>query len=122
MRLRRFAPLDFLILIALLGGGVYFAPYMRSHEPDTVVVYRDNAVAACYPLSENRLFTIKGARGPMVIRVHDKTAAVESSTCPERMCVQTRPIAMTSQQIICEPNHIILEISPSKDTLDAVSR
>ena len=122
MHLRRFTIVDFAIVCALLGCAVCFVPLMQSHEPDTVVAYRDNAAVARYPLSENRSFTIKGAWGPMVIRIQDKTVRVESATCPAQLCVHSRPISETSQQIICEPNHIVLEISPSKDTIDGISR
>jgi hypothetical protein len=95
---------------------------MQSHAPDTVVVYRNAAEIARYPLAENRTFTIRGALGPMEIRIQNKAARVEKATCPEQLCVHSRPITATSQQVICEPNRVVLEISPSKDTLDALSR
>lgn len=122
MSMKRFTILDFLIICILTGCTVFFVPFMQSNTPDTVVVYKNNAAIARYPLSENRSFAVKGALGSMIIRIRDKTVRVDSATCPERICVHTRPISRTSQQIICEPNHIVIEISPAKDTIDAVSR
>jgi hypothetical protein len=114
--------MDFLLVCLLAACTVSFVPFMQSHTPDTVVVYRDNVSIAQYPLTDNYLFTVKGAIGPMKIRIKDKTVSVDLATCPERICMRTRPISKTSQQIICEPNHIVLEISPAKDTIDGVSR
>jgi hypothetical protein len=120
--LKRFTVLDFLIICALAGGAVFFVPFMQSNTPDTVFVYRDNTLIARYPLTNDYSFTVRGALGPMKIRIKDKAVRVDSATCPERICVKTRPISKTAQQIICEPNHIVLEISPAKDTIDGVSR
>ena len=120
--LKRFTMLDLLIIITLAGSAFFFVPFMQSHTPHTVVVYRDNTPIAAYPLAEDCSFTIKGAIGPMKIKIEDKSVWVDSATCPEQICVKTRPISKTSQQIICEPNHIVLEISPAKDTIDGVSR
>jgi hypothetical protein len=122
MQIKRFTMLDFIVICILLGCTILFIPFMRSHAPDTVVVYKDNVSIACYPLMDDCSFTIQGAIGPIKICIKNKAVWVDSATCPERICVLTRPISKTSQQIICEPNHIVIEISPTKDTIDGVSR
>jgi hypothetical protein len=121
-RIKPFTVADFLLICALSGCAAFFVPFMQSHTPDTVAVYRDNASIARYPLGEDRCFYVQGHYGPMKIRIKDKAVSVDSVTCPERICKRTRPISRTSQQIICEPNHIVVEVSPTKETLDGVSR
>jgi hypothetical protein len=122
MRMKRFTILDFFIIALLMGCTIFFVPLMQSNAPDTMVVYKDNTAIARYPLTENRSFAVRGALGPMKIRIQDKKVWVDSATCAGQICVHTRPITQTSQQIICEPNHIVLEISPLKDTIDGVSK
>jgi hypothetical protein len=96
---------------------------MQSHEPDTVVVFKDNTLISRYPLSEDQDFIVHGALGPMKIRIERGRVRVLSSTCPQQVCVRTHPIGKTSQQVICEPNHVVLEIeSRQKDSLDAISK
>jgi hypothetical protein len=120
--IKRFTWLDGTLMAALLGAAALFLPFMQSRQPDTVVVYRDNAVIAWYPLSVNSDFTVRGVVGPMKIRIERGRARVLSATCPEQICVRTRPIGKTSQQVICEPNHVVLEIESKKqDTVDAIT-
>jgi hypothetical protein len=120
---KRFTFLDAGLIVALLGGAAFFLPFMQSREPDTIVVYKDNTLIARYPLSADRDFDVRGAFGPMKIRIERGGVRVLSSTCPQQVCVRTQPIKKTSQQVICEPNHVVLEIeSLQKDSLDAISR
>jgi len=122
MQIKRFTALDFFVICILTGCIILFIPFMQSHTPDTVVVFKGNESIACYPLIKDCSFIVQGALGPIKICIKNKAVWVDSATCPERICVLTRPISKTSQQIICEPNHIVIEISPSKDTIDGVSR
>jgi len=121
--IKRFTLLDAAIIAALAAAGVMFLPYMGSRRPDTLVVFRDNTPIARYPLPHDLDFTVQGAFGPMKIRIERGRARVLSATCPEQICVRSRPIGKTSQQVICEPNHVVLEIESTKqDTLDAITR
>jgi hypothetical protein len=118
-----FTPSDALFIVSLLVCAVFFLPYMHSHEPAAVIVYRDNQEIAKYPLNTDQDFEIKGKTGPMKIRIEHNQVRVLSATCPEHLCVKTRPIKKIAQQIVCEPNHIVIEINSKKQNdLDAVSR
>jgi hypothetical protein len=122
-KIKRFTVLDaLLILLFFCCAGAYF-PFMQSHEPDTVVVFKDNKIIARYPLSQEVEFTIHGLIGPIKVAVHNGRVSVLEATCPERLCVRTHPISKTSQQIICEPNHVALEIDSMRgDSLDATTK
>jgi hypothetical protein len=96
---------------------------MMSQKPATLVTLRNNTVIARYPLNENRTYRIVGELGPMDIVVYSGSARVAYSTCPQHICQHTGSISKTGQQIVCAPNHIILEITAlTKDTLDAVTQ
>ncbi len=121
--IKRFTVFDSVLILALFCcAGAYF-PFMQSHEPDTVVVFKDNKIIARYPLSQDVEFTINGLIGPMKVGIQRGRVRVLAATCPERLCVRTHPISKTSQQIICEPNHVALEIdSMREDSLDATTK
>jgi len=106
-----------------MGSAIIAIPAMQSRTPSTVVILYNNATLARYPLNENRTCRINAALGPMDIAITNGTAKVVYSTCPQHICMRTGSIHTTGQQIVCAPNHIIIEIcSAQKDGIDAVSR
>jgi hypothetical protein len=88
-----------------------------------VAVYEENRIIARYPLSEDRRFEIPGACGHVTVRVAGRHVDIPEATCPKGLCTLSRPIAAPGQQIVCVPNHVIVQIESSKDTErpDAVS-
>jgi hypothetical protein len=120
---KRFGILDAPLILALLLCAAFFLPVLSSHAPATVVVYKDNAAIATYPLTDDCAFSISGARGIMKVKIKHGAVYVDSATCPEQLCVRTKPASQAFQQIICEPNHIVIEITSSKKApVDAVSK
>ena len=121
---KRITVVDIILAVILLAGAVAFVPFMRSQAQDLVVVYRGDTVLAKYPLSRNKVFTVRGRIGAMTIEIYGKSVNVRSSTCPRQICVRHRPISRAFQTIVCAPNHIIVEIqSPAAEkTTDAVNR
>ena len=97
---------------------------MQSRRPSTVVVYRNDRVAARYPLARERKVTIEGARGSVDLAIDGHCARITRSSCRKQLCVQSKAIRTTGQQIICVPNHIVVEIEGREEAgdVDAVSR
>jgi hypothetical protein len=95
---------------------------MRASAPATVIVRRDNTVLAQYPIDRNVTFTVQGSEGPLTVCIADKGVAVMHATCKNQVCVRTGTIRRPFQQIICAPNHCIIEITSSHvaDTIDAI--
>lgn len=115
---------DALIIILLLGASFGAIPVLNTYKPATVVIYRDNRPIAEYPLSENRKLTVEGHEGKMVVTIKNGKASIESSSCAKQVCVKSGEIALPFQQLICAPNHILVEIKAGKagEGLDAVAR
>ena len=121
--LRPFLPLDALIIAACLAGAFAFWPFFQSLQPATVVVYRDNAKIAEYPLSVRKTVTIAGRNGNLTLSIHDNGVCVVSADCPKQICVHTGTIRQNGQQIVCAPNHILIELqSSSGKAVDAVTQ
>lgn len=120
--IRRFGPLDSVILLLLVAVTVAFIPAMRASAPSTVIVRRDNTVLARYPIDHDVVFTIEGREGPLSIRIANKGVLVTHASCKNQVCVRTGIITRPFQQIICAPNHIIIEITSFRaaDTIDAI--
>jgi hypothetical protein len=107
---RSFTVLDAVLVLALTAAAVAFIPFMRSLAPSTVVVFVDNVKFAEYPLDEPRIFSVPGRQGEVVVEVAERAARVYRATCPNQICVRTGRIRQPGQQIICVPNHVLIEI------------
>lgn len=121
--LRPFGGLDALVIALCAAGALAFWPLFLSHRPATLAVFRDNEKIAEYPLSDSRIVTLQGRLGDITISIRDGGACVLRSNCPKQLCVHAGTIRQTGQQIVCAPNHILIELqSPSGNTVDAVAK
>lgn len=123
-RTRIFGPLDGILAAVLIAATVVFVPAMHSRQPSTVVVYRNDRVVARYPLTREQELTIQGTQGPVKLAVDGHAVHVTESSCRKHLCVHSGAIRKVGQQIVCVPNHIIVEIKGSGQAgeVDAVSR
>ena len=122
---KRFAPLDVLVTLTVLAGGAAAIPaLMRAPEATSALVYVDNSMVAELPLDHDAGTVIAGAEGPMEIRVADGTVRVVRSACRRQICVHSGPAGTPGQQIICVPNHVVVEVRAAsrEDELDAVTQ
>jgi len=120
---RTISPLDIIIIALLLAGAVSFWPFLQSHGPATVVVFRDNRCIARYPLSSDKVFSIRGKEGAMTMEIRDNSVRVVESSCPLGICVQTGAIRRHGQQIVCAPNHVLIELETSSGSaIDGVTQ
>lgn len=113
--LRPIAAIDIIIVVGLILSGCALFPLLQSGMPETVSIFRDNALIAKYPLKEDRQFTVDGTVGPVTIAVHNVGAHVLASTCPRGICLHASPIKRPGQQIVCAPNHLSIVITAKKD-------
>jgi len=123
VRIRAFGPLDLLIVAILALFAVGSMSVLRESEPAEFVVYRDDTILATYPLTEDRTVVVDGAMGKVMMEVSDGAVRIVRSPCPRQICVLSGPIDTPGQQLICVPNHIIIEIagrSPATDP-DAIA-
>ena len=121
--LKSFTILDLIIIFSCVGGAFLFLPFMESHAPASVAIYRDNQRIARYPLSSPKEITVQGKEGGVTISIHDGSVRVVRADCQRQICVQTGAIRRSGQQIVCAPNHLLIELETSsgKD-LDAITR
>jgi hypothetical protein len=121
--IRSFAFGDALIIVFLILGAFYFFPVVNNGRTGDVAIIRDNITIASYPLDPDRRFFITGKIGPMELEIKNKSVKVLSSTCPKQICLDAAPIRRSGQQIICSPNHILIEIvSSRRNGPDAVTQ
>jgi len=123
--IRTITVLDVILILMALGGAVFSIPVIQAHQPSTVVIYRDNTCIAEYPLGEDREIHIDGHEGPMEITIKEEHVFVHESTCRKQVCVKSGKIGKSYQQLVCAPNHVLIEIrSNNKEEvkIDAIAQ
>jgi hypothetical protein len=121
---RFFTAVDFLLIITLLAASAASIPVLQNGRPKILEIYRDNRLIATYPLSESREIEVKGPAGSMTISINQARADVTRSSCPHQICVKSSAIDKSGSQIVCAPNHILIQISSPKNGtgVDAIAR
>ena len=114
-------------IVLLLAGAAYIIPaFIRRGGPQAayVRVSVDGRVTAEYPINEPLETIIEGySGGSLKLIISDSRAYVESSSCPDKICVRHRPVSYTGECIICMPNRVVVEIISDDEisVIDAVS-
>ena len=66
-----------------------------------------SSVFGIYPLSEDREISI-GDTNTAVIK--DGQVYMAEADCPDKLCVDSKPISLWGQSIVCLPNRVVLKI------------
>jgi hypothetical protein len=121
---------DYLLLAVICL--VALAGYLFFHSADTrtaklLIIQHDNKVIERIDLgkvtAETRM-EVPVQDGTLTLMYDKKGAWVESSPCPEKLCIHQGKITRTGQTIACLPEKVLLTITtPGKEAeFDAIIR
>lgn len=101
-----------LVIVLALGGFLLLKqPPGTSH---IVRISQNNQTVLEMPLASFPVsYTLQGTHGPMLISKNDAGLAIDSSPCPDKLCVRQGRI--TSGALICVPENIIIELRKAKE-------
>jgi len=124
MNIRIFTFYDLILILLFTGVSLLSIPYLKSVQPSTLIIYKDNNQYAQYPLGENRDITVNGHHGLMKIEIKNTKVRIVSSSCQKQICVNSGYISKSFQQLICAPNHILIEIQSKNgnNSFDAITK
>ena len=110
------AALLFFVIPRLLPG--------RTQTAGSVEILQDGELTGSYPLSEDRIVTVTGAKqeGYNLILISAGSAKVTDADCPDQLCMNQRSISRDGESIICLPHRLVVRIQSQKESgLDAVT-
>jgi len=116
--IRAFAAADAVIISALTCAAIATAALPGAGRPNTVAVFRQNAIVAEYPLNANAAFSVNGLLGPLDIEIKNGTAKIIHANCPRKICKQSGGISGSHGQLICAPNNVMIQIRSAKSGND----
>jgi len=105
---------DIFIVIAMIAAMFAVFPLLKSGLPDSVVVFRNNSLAAEYPLDEDAKIFVNGKNGAVGIEIVNREVKITHVNCPHQICRRTGSISQTFGQLVCAPNNILVEIRSAK--------
>ena len=117
---------DVKLLAVLLGGAlaafVGMSLYSRfSTKAPQAVILLDGKEQGRYPLSEETVVEIRQEDGSYnILRIRDGKAEITEASCPDKICVNHRPVNHQGESLVCLPNEVVVEIvnggEPAMDT------
>ena len=110
---------DVILIVVILAlalasfGGIYL--YSAGNTEDgEAVVYLDGVEQGRYPLSQELSLEIPAENGK---------ADITEASCPDKICVNHRPVKHLGESLVCLPNRVVVEIENSGEAeLDAATR
>jgi hypothetical protein len=104
----------YLIAAAILLAAAMWLLIYGTQKKDAggeVVVYKDGEVFYAGSLDFETIITVEGEEGSInVVLVKDGKAVMKKASCPDQICVHTRPAEKDGQSIICLPNRVSVEV------------
>lgn len=110
MKKNDFILMAVLIVIALAAfGGVSLYSHISTKEPEAVV-YLDGKEKGRYPLSEDTTVEIRQESSYNILQIRDGKADITEASCPDKVCVNHRPVNGQGESLVCLPNKMVVEI------------
>lgn len=105
-----------ILAVALVVYGIFYL-YQRQNTHEAVaVVTVDGKEYGRYPLSKSVTEKIQLPDGDYnMLEICAGKADVTKASCPDRICVNHRPISKNGQTIVCLPNELVVEIQNGEE-------
>lgn len=114
--MKRFRPLDFLIIITSIAFSIFFIVNSNGKKGELIKVTA-NGILYEYTTKSNGIYSVEGELGQTVFEIKDGRVHIIDSSCPEKICVHQ---GYTST-LVCLPNKVIITVEAEGD-FDAVSQ
>lgn len=101
-----------LACVLLIGALVMFFLFKGSLKSGNKAVITVNGEkVSVFALNEERNETVKNENGVNTVEIKDGKVTVTDADCPDKICVNHRPISKVGETIICLPHKLVVEIA-----------
>lgn len=115
------ADLFLIALLLLLGLGGWFAVGASRSGGDMVSITVDGKLYGRYALQERREITLEKDGGHNTVVLENSTARMKESNCAGGQCIRQGAISHSGESIVCLPHRIVVEITGTGASYDAVA-
>lgn len=110
-------------IILVLALVVILFINLNRKEGNRVMVTVDGKPYQTFDLNKDTTFTVEdGNGGYNTFVIEDKTVDMLEASCPDKICVNHKPIRYNHETIVCLPNKVVLTIENEENSgVDAVT-
>ncbi|HUT65337.1 MAG TPA: NusG domain II-containing protein [Spirochaetota bacterium] len=120
---KRFKIGDFVIIAAVVIFILFFFyRNVLSKPAGRRVEITAQAYENSFFLDEDRVVEVEGPLGITEVLISDGEAWVRSSPCREKICIKMGRIKRVSEQVVCIPNRVVVEVVGENGRVDGVTR
>lgn len=109
---------DFILIIAVLfiAGVMILFMQLGSRAGETVCIKINGEKYGEYPVNKNRVIDIENEMGKNKLIIENGRVYMESADCPDKYCVEHKPIEKMNETIVCLPHKLVVEIISDNST------
>lgn len=116
---------DVQMALILVGAALLIAFCMRFwNKPGEMVrIQIDGEVYGTYSLYKDDEIEINNQYGYNKLIIKEGLAYMDRADCPDKYCVEHKPISETNETIVCLPHKLVVEITGTEEaeSIDVVS-
>ena len=103
---------DFILIMAVLviAGVMALFIQLGNKTGETVSIKINGEKYGEYPVNKNTVIDIENEMGKNKLVIENGRAYMESADCPDKYCVEHKPIENVNETIVCLPHKLVVEI------------
>lgn len=106
------------VIVVCLTGLYFISKLCFSQVGEAVVVQKNNVIIARYELDRDVHVAIddegqcieNGSEYTNLLIIENGMASISDADCPDRICVNTKPVKHVGEAIVCLPNMVIITV------------
>lgn len=108
------------VIICVTALAFFMHEFIGGKGAGSVTIKVNGKIEGVYPLSEDKEVKINGGTNILVIK--NQQADMIEADCPDKLCVNQKPISKNKESLICLPNKVVVEVDSSENSqFDAVT-
>ncbi|MDE6219003.1 MAG: NusG domain II-containing protein [Lachnospiraceae bacterium] len=112
-RKKDFVLIGFIVVIAAVSA--LFTMFVQRNAGTTVCITIDGVFYGAYSLSEDQSISIDGEFGHNRLVIEDGSAYMADADCPDKYCMDYKPVSKGGETIICLPHKLVVEVTGTRE-------
>lgn len=106
-----------IITVLLVAIALFFAPMLVKSSADYVkITTAENEQV--FSLLQNKIYSVDSNGHTVTVKIENREVYVIESTCPDKICVNSRKISRGGEVIVCAPALVSVEIIGERGDVD----
>lgn len=118
VRKNMFRKKDFVLIagiIVIAAVSALLIAFAQRAAGATVRITIDGALYGEYSLSEDQIISVDEILGYNRLVIENGCAYMDDADCPDRYCMDYKPVSKGGETIICLPHKLVVEVTGARD-------